>query len=175
MHQSRQELHVYSYNVGVAPASNAPPYPQPQPPQRRRLSPFRILVRAFIAVCTLVGVLALLIWPIHRPRTIQVADNDTTLSRFSLNSTKSSPVLSFNLTAGMTISNPNKRVAVYYGCGRRGYTRRALRPRRAAGVVPWREADRRGASRARRELRHGFRGARSSTRPERITGRGLSP
>ncbi|XP_062181567.1 NDR1/HIN1-like protein 10 [Phragmites australis] len=113
---------VYGYSeLTYVSSCGAAPYIQPQsqpppppPPPRPRLSPFRILVRAFIAVCTVIGVLALLIWLIYRPRTIQVAVSTATLARFDLNSTASAPVLSYNLTARLAISNPNGRVSIYY-------------------------------------------------------------
>ncbi|PAN27428.2 hypothetical protein PAHAL_5G079300 [Panicum hallii] len=76
---------------------------------------FRIPVRAFIGVCFFIGALALLIWLIYRPRTIQVAVATATLSRFDLNTTASTtPVLSYNLTAVLSFSNPNRRVSIYY-------------------------------------------------------------
>ncbi|KAL6614115.1 hypothetical protein ACP70R_036385 [Stipagrostis hirtigluma subsp. patula] len=108
---------VYGYSeVTVVSMAGPPPYPPPPPPPppRPRLSPFRILVRVFIAVCTLIGALALLTWLIYRPRTIHVAVAAATLARFDLNSTASPPVLSYNLTARLAISNPNRRVSIYY-------------------------------------------------------------
>ncbi|BAD82597.1 hypothetical protein [Oryza sativa Japonica Group] len=113
MYYSGQELHV-EHGGG-----DPPPYPQAQPaalhPQRRRPSAFRVLVRAFIAACTVVVAVAVLVWLIYRPRAIQVAVDAATLSRFALNTTANPrPVLSFNLTAGLTIRNPSRRTAVYY-------------------------------------------------------------
>ncbi|XP_062206221.1 NDR1/HIN1-like protein 10 [Phragmites australis] len=93
MQQTHQGV-VYGYSeVTIVSSAGAPPYPEPlpQPPPRRRMSPFRILVRAFIAVCFFIGALSLLIWLIYRPRTIQVAVITATLSRFDLNSTANAP------------------------------------------------------------------------------------
>jgi hypothetical protein len=78
------------------------------------MSPLRIFVVALIVVCALVGVIALLVWLIYRPSNIQVSVDAATLSRFVANSTASPTALSFNLTAGLIITNPNARVAVYY-------------------------------------------------------------
>lgn len=65
-------------------------------------------------MCTLIVVLALLIWLIYRPRTMKVAVAAATLARFDLDTTiPTSPVLSYNLTARLVISNPNRRVSIY--------------------------------------------------------------
>ncbi|KAG2593145.1 NDR1/HIN1-like protein 10 [Panicum virgatum] len=115
-----QEGVVYGYTeltyVSTAgPPPYPPPPPPPPPPPRRRLSLFCILVRAFIGVCFFIGALALLIWLIYRPRTIQVAVATATLSGFDLNTTASiTPVLSYNLTAALAVTNPNRRVSIYY-------------------------------------------------------------
>ncbi|KAM3206793.1 hypothetical protein ACQJBY_062141 [Aegilops geniculata] len=119
MYHSQQERHVYTFETGyvdngVPTHYASDPSPPAQAPPRRRLTPFRILVRVFIGICTFIGVLSLLIWLIYRPRTIQMAVDSATLWRFNLNSTTSPPVLSYNLTAGVSISNPSKRVSVYY-------------------------------------------------------------
>ncbi|KAI4977485.1 hypothetical protein ZWY2020_059622 [Hordeum vulgare] len=114
MYVSRQVRHEHTFETGHIDTSYPPPSPAPQPPSRPRLTPFRILVRVFIGFCTFIGVLSLLIWLIYRPRTIQIAVDSATLTSFHVNSTTSPPVLSFNLTAGLSISNPNKRVSVYY-------------------------------------------------------------
>ncbi|KAE8797868.1 hypothetical protein D1007_27008 [Hordeum vulgare] len=127
MQQPPQEIHAYGYSAGAAPAygvgvvpaaSDASPRPdQPPhqpPPPRRRLSPFRIFILAFIGACAIAGVVALLVWLIYRPSRVQVAVHAATLSRFLVNSTAAPPVLSFNLTAGLIITNPNRRVGVYY-------------------------------------------------------------
>uniref|UniRef100_J3L647 Late embryogenesis abundant protein LEA-2 subgroup domain-containing protein n=1 Tax=Oryza brachyantha TaxID=4533 RepID=J3L647_ORYBR len=130
---SGQELHVEEHGGGAPP-----PYPQDQ---RRPPSAFRVLVRAFIAACTVVVFVALLVWLIYRPRTIQVAVDEATLSRFALNTRASPrPVLSFNLTAGLTIRNPSRRTAVYYdvlwaeGFYRAERFGRAALPRRSDAV-----------------------------------------
>ncbi|KAF7031738.1 hypothetical protein CFC21_043022 [Triticum aestivum] len=128
MQQPPQEIHAYGYSAGAAPAhgvgvvpaaadaSPRPDHDQPQPPPpRRRLSPFRIFILAFVGACALAGVVALLVWLIYRPSGVQVAVHAATLSsRVVVNSTTAPPVLSFNLTAGLIITNPNRRVAVYY-------------------------------------------------------------
>lgn len=75
---------------------------------------FRCLVRIFIGMCVFVGALALLIWLIYRPQKIQIAVSTATLSHFDLNTTIGPPVLSYNLTAVVAISNPNQRVSIYY-------------------------------------------------------------
>jgi hypothetical protein len=100
-----QDIHV---DADVAPGSDAPP------PRHRRMSPLRIFGITIIVVCALVGVIALLVWLIYRPSNIQVSVDAATLSRFVANSTASPTALSFNLTAGLIITNPNARVAVYY-------------------------------------------------------------
>ncbi|KAG2602142.1 NDR1/HIN1-like protein 10 [Panicum virgatum] len=99
--------------------ASSPTCPPPALPRtlllRRRLSLFRILVRAFIGVCFLIGALALLIWLIYRPRTIQVAVATATLSGFDLSTAASTtPALSYNLTAALAVTNPNRRVSIYY-------------------------------------------------------------
>ncbi|KQK10748.1 uncharacterized protein LOC104583354 [Brachypodium distachyon] len=114
MKQSQQEIHVGGYSDGAPSSDGPPPHPQPQPAPRRRLSWLRIVVGAVIGVCILVGIIMLLIWLIYRPQTIEVAVDRVTLSRFLLNSTTSPPVLSFNLTAGLIITNPNRRASVKY-------------------------------------------------------------
>uniref|UniRef100_A0ACD5XFI0 Uncharacterized protein n=1 Tax=Avena sativa TaxID=4498 RepID=A0ACD5XFI0_AVESA len=87
----------------------------PPPLHRRRMSPLRIFFIAFVAVCALVGIIVLLAWLIYRPSNIQVSVDAATLSRLVVvNSTASPTALSFNLTAGLIITNPNRRVAVYY-------------------------------------------------------------
>ncbi|XBI30332.1 hypothetical protein VPH35_054102 [Triticum aestivum] len=115
--QPPREIHAYGYSIGAAPAhgigvvpapadaSPSPNHDQPQPPPpRRRLSPFRIFILAFVGACALAGVVVLL-----------VAVHTATLSSwFVANSTTAPPVLSFNLTAVLIITNPNRRVAVYY-------------------------------------------------------------
>lgn len=130
------EIHAFGYSAGAAPAhgaaavgvvpvpaSDAPPPMHPEKPQqqqqqpsprRRRLSPCRMFVLAFVGACVLVGVVALLVWLIYRPSRVQVAVHAATLSRFLVNSTAAPPLLSFNLTAGLVITNPNRRVAVCY-------------------------------------------------------------
>ncbi|VAH65915.1 unnamed protein product [Triticum turgidum subsp. durum] len=129
MQQPPQEIHAYGYSAGAAPAhgvgvgvvpaaADASPRPDqprpPPPPPRRRLSPFRIFILAFVGACILAGVVALLVWLIYRPSEVQVAVDAATLSWFLVNSTAASPVMSFNLTAGLIITNPNRRVGVYY-------------------------------------------------------------
>lgn len=124
MNHHPQEGVVYGYTEVTYLASTGPPppyhppppLPPPPPPPPRRPSPFRIIVRVFIGVCVFIGVLALLIWLIYRPRTIQVAVATATLARFDLNTTSifTPPVLSYNLTVMLSVSNPNRRVSVYY-------------------------------------------------------------
>jgi hypothetical protein len=110
MKQPQQDQDGIHVDAGDAPGSDAPPPPS----RRRRMSPLRIFIIVFLAVCAVVGVIALLIWLIYRPSNIQVSVDAATLSRFSVNSTATPPALSFNLTAGLIITNPNARVAVYY-------------------------------------------------------------
>ncbi|KAM3352781.1 hypothetical protein ACQJBY_024164 [Aegilops geniculata] len=127
MQQPPQEIHAYGYSAGAAPAhgvgvvpaaADASPRPDqprpPPPPPRRRLSPFRIFILAFVGACILAGVVALLVWLIYRPSGVEVAVHAATLSLLVANSTAAPPALSFNLTAGLIITNPNRRVAVYY-------------------------------------------------------------
>lgn len=115
-HQQQGVVYGYSEAIYVTSAGPPPyPPPPPPPPPPRRMSPFRILVRAFIGACIFIGVLALLIWLIYRPRTIQVAVATATLARFDLvDTTSTTPVLSYNLTAVLAVSNPNRRVSIYY-------------------------------------------------------------
>lgn len=113
----QQEGVVYGYTetqVTYVTSAGPPHYYAPPPPPPRRMSPFRILVRAFIGVCVFIGFLALLIWLIYRPRTIQVAVATATLARFDLGTTPITPVLSYNLTAVLSVTNPNRRVSIYY-------------------------------------------------------------
>ncbi|KAG2593142.1 NDR1/HIN1-like protein 2 [Panicum virgatum] len=104
------------YNDGAVPF----PYPPPPPPPRHgRLNPFRILVRGLVAASAVFGVLALLICLIYWPRTVRVAAAAATLARFEVDRydttpTSITPVLSYNLNAVLAVSNPNKRVSVYY-------------------------------------------------------------
>ncbi|KAJ1254312.1 hypothetical protein BS78_03G346900 [Paspalum vaginatum] len=110
---------VYGYReVTVVSTAGPPPYPPPPPPPppppRRRPSLCRILIRAFIGACVFIGVLSLLIWLIYRPRSMQVAVATATLARFDLNTTSPIPALSYNLTAVLAVSNPNRRVSIYY-------------------------------------------------------------
>ncbi|RLN25519.1 protein YLS9-like [Panicum miliaceum] len=98
----------------------AVPYPPPPPPsRRRRLIPFRVVVRGFVAASAIIGVLALLICLIYWPRTVRVAVATATLARFEVDRydttpTSITPVLSYNLTAVLAVSNPNRRASVYY-------------------------------------------------------------
>lgn len=128
MQQPPLEIHAYGYSAGATPAHGAhgvgvvpaaaeasSHHDQPRPPPpRHRLSPFRIFILAFLGACALAGVVALLVWLIYRPSRVQVAVHAATLSRFVMNSTTAPPVLSLILTAGLIITNPNRRVAVYY-------------------------------------------------------------
>jgi hypothetical protein len=102
---------------GVVP--NPPPPLPPPPPPRRRLIPFRIIVRSLVAVSASVGVVALLLLLIYWPRAIRVAVTTATLAvfevdRFDITPTTITPVLSYNLTATLAVSNPNRRASVYY-------------------------------------------------------------
>ncbi|CAM0883719.1 unnamed protein product [Alopecurus aequalis] len=106
MMKQQQQDHDIHVDAGDAPGSGA----APPPPRHRRVSWLRVFIIAFVAVCALVGVISLLVWLIYRPSTIQVSVDAATLSRFAANST----ALSFNLTADLIITNPNRRVAVYY-------------------------------------------------------------
>ncbi|XP_062206225.1 NDR1/HIN1-like protein 10 [Phragmites australis] len=106
---SREERTTYVSTLVPAPSI------QPTPsPARARIC--IVVVKVSIAVTISVSSLAVLIWLIYRPQTIHVAVSTATLARFGLNTTdsESAPVLSYNLTAKLAISNPNTRVSIYY-------------------------------------------------------------
>ncbi|XP_072999401.1 NDR1/HIN1-like protein 10 [Typha latifolia] len=71
------------------------------------------ILKAFIAFWVVVGILILILWLVYRPHEVKVGVESATLTSFNLTSTNP-PNLSFNLSASVSIRNPNDRIGIYY-------------------------------------------------------------
>lgn len=72
---------------------------------------FSCLCSILISLLVIVGVVALILYLIFRPRMITATVDSASLVQFSL---APNSALSYNLTVAMTVRNPNKRVGLYY-------------------------------------------------------------
>ncbi|CAL5070892.1 unnamed protein product [Urochloa decumbens] len=69
------------------------------------------LCSILVSLLVVVGVFALIAYLIFRPHMIAATVDSASLTTFTLSPTSS---LAYNLTVGMTVRNPNKRVGLYY-------------------------------------------------------------
>ncbi|KAG0478576.1 hypothetical protein HPP92_013295 [Vanilla planifolia] len=96
------------------PPVYAYPAPPPNPNRPRRL--LTVLIRAFIISCVIIGLVVLILWIIYRPQKMQISVASASLRTFNLSSADpaGNRFLSFNLSANLSVRNPNKRVGIYY-------------------------------------------------------------
>ncbi|RCV14811.1 hypothetical protein SEVIR_3G009500v4 [Setaria viridis] len=72
---------------------------------------FSCLCSILISLLVFAGVLVLILYLIFRPHMIAATVDSASLATFTLSPTSS---LAYNLTVGITVRNPNKRVGLYY-------------------------------------------------------------
>ncbi|KAL6651648.1 hypothetical protein ACP70R_010573 [Stipagrostis hirtigluma subsp. patula] len=72
---------------------------------------FSCLCSVLISLLVIAGVLALILYLIFRPHMIAATADSASLAQFSL---APNSALAYNLTVGLTVRNPNKRVGLYY-------------------------------------------------------------
>nr|CAD1817943.1 unnamed protein product [Ananas comosus var. bracteatus] len=94
-----------------------PPQPlatQPSYAAERRRRCFCSIGTAVAAFLAIFGIAVIVLWLVFRPQKIVVAVTDAVLYRFDLATTTKPPSLAFNLSATVSVRNPNKRVGIVY-------------------------------------------------------------
>ncbi|KAG1369743.1 NDR1/HIN1-like protein 10 [Cocos nucifera] len=94
-----------------------PPIPREQRYEQRNRSCYccllSTLIKTFIAFCLALGITALVLWLVFRPNRVEVSVEKASLTSFNLTAT--SPTnLHYNLSADISIRNPNKKIGIYY-------------------------------------------------------------